>query len=306
MSSIISGLNIKNIFEYDPLLAYDKFDIIDYQLITGISVYPSYTGLGNTGLCSWFNNDNLEDFKTDGNFNITGWKNKVINSGDLLQFSEDDNVRPNVQFNEPYITLKNLELLSGTGFEHTKRTIFLAVNSSEPNKPKTDNQKIIKFGHTLLAPFIPYHERCLFTKIFNEYYNTDNLDSLKLPQKPEIEYHSLNSTRQHKSDFMSTEYLYLNELPLEQKLKIFIKEYMEESYLPWLWLLCELVEKDNTSAFDIKVIQWANHLLEKINLTCENLYENRKKKICQPILNALIDIFKNNSYFVSKYLIMYI
>ena len=24
MSSIISGLNIKNIFEYDPLLAYDK------------------------------------------------------------------------------------------------------------------------------------------------------------------------------------------------------------------------------------------------------------------------------------------
>ena len=97
---------------------------------------------------------------------------------------------------------------------------------------------------------------------------------------------------------MSTEYLYLNELPLEQKLKIFIKEYMEESYLPWLWLLCELVEKDNTSAFDIKVIQWANHLLEKINLTCENLYENRKKKICQPILNALIDIFKNNSYFV--------
>ena len=159
-------------------------------------------------------------------------------------------------------------------------------------------KKIIKFGHTLLAPFIPYHERCLFTKIFNEYYNTDNLDSLKLPQKPEIEYHSLNSTRQHKSDFMSTEYLYLNELPLEQKLKIFIKEYMEESYLPWLWLLCELVEKDNTSAFDIKVIQWANHLLEKINLTCENLYENRKKKICQPILNALIDIFKNNSYFV--------
>ena len=146
MSSIISGLNIKNIFEYDPLLAYDKFDIIDYQLITGISVYPSYTGLGNTGLCSWFNNDNLEDFKTDGNFNITGWKNKVINSGDLLQFSEDDNVRPNVQFNEPYITLKNLEFLSGTGFEHTKRTIFLAVNASEPNKPETDKQKIIKFG----------------------------------------------------------------------------------------------------------------------------------------------------------------
>ena len=146
MSSIISGLNIKNIFEYDPLLSYDKFDIIDYQLITGISVYPDYTGFGNTGLCGWFNNDYLENFITDGSFNITGWINKVNNSGALLQFSEDDNVRPNVQFNEPYITLKNLEFLSGTGFEHTKRTIFLAVNASEPNRPKTDKQKIIKFG----------------------------------------------------------------------------------------------------------------------------------------------------------------
>jgi len=146
MSSIISGLNIKNIFEYNPLLSYDKFDIIDYQLITGISVYPNYTGFGNTGLCSWFNNDYLEDFATDGNFNITGWTNKVINSGNLLQFSLDDNVRPNVVFNEPYITLKNLEFLSGTGFEHTKRTIFIAANTSSPNKPNIDKQKIIKFG----------------------------------------------------------------------------------------------------------------------------------------------------------------
>ena len=146
MSSLISGLNIKNIFEYNPLLSYDKFDIIDYQLITGISVYPDYTGFGNTGLCGWFNNDYLQDFATDGNFNITGWINKVTNSGDLLQFSLDENVRPDVEFNEPYITLKNLEFLSGTGFEHTKRTIFLAVNASEPNKPETDKQKIIKFG----------------------------------------------------------------------------------------------------------------------------------------------------------------
>ena len=145
MSSLISGLNIKNIFEYDPLLSYNKFDIIDYQLITGISVYPNYTGFGNTGLCSWFNNDYLEDFATDGNFNITGWINKVTNSGDLLQFSLDENVRPDVKFNDPYITLKNLEFLSGTGFEHTKRTIFLGVNAYEHNKPK-QSQKIIKFG----------------------------------------------------------------------------------------------------------------------------------------------------------------
>ena len=146
MSSIISGLNIKNISEYNSALSYNKFDIIDYQFVPGISVYPSYTGFGNTGLCSWFNNDNLEDFATDGSFNVSGWINKVINSGDLSQISLDDNIKPDVTFNEPYITLKNLEFLSGTGFEHTKRTIFLAVNASEPNKPETDKQKIIKFG----------------------------------------------------------------------------------------------------------------------------------------------------------------
>ena len=126
MSSLISGLNIKNIFEYDPLLSYNKFDIIDYQLITGISVYPNYTGFGNTGLCSWFNNDYLEDFATDGNFNITGWINKVTNSGDLLQFSLDENVRPDVKFNDPYITLKNLEFLGSI----SSNLFFSATSSS--------------------------------------------------------------------------------------------------------------------------------------------------------------------------------
>ena len=168
MSSIISGLNIKNIFEYNPLLSYDKFDIIDYQLITGISVYPDYTGFGNTGLCGWFNNDYLQDFATDGNFNITGWINKVTNSGDLLQFSLDENVRPDVEFNEPYITLKNLEFLSGTGFEHTKRTIFLAVNASEPNKPETDKHfdaKLILDNTQFDAASPIYNENNIFTLI---------------------------------------------------------------------------------------------------------------------------------------------
>lgn len=144
MSSIISGLNIKNISEYDSTLSYDKYDVIDYELITGISVYPSYTGLGNSGLIAWFNNDYLEDFYTDGSFNLTGWKNKVVGSGDLLQLSIDPNVRPNILFDQNYITLKDLEFFSGDGFDYTNRTIFLAVDIIQPEK--IDSQKIIKFG----------------------------------------------------------------------------------------------------------------------------------------------------------------
>lgn len=145
MSAIISGLNIKNISEYNPLLSYNKFDVVDYELITGISVYPSYTGFGNTGLIAWFNNDYLEDFFTDGSFNVTGWNNKVIGSGDLMQLSTDPNVRPNIEFDKNYITLRNNEFLSGEGFEYTQRTIFLAVDVIQPEK--ITEQKILKFGN---------------------------------------------------------------------------------------------------------------------------------------------------------------
>ena len=59
----------------------------------------------------------------------------------------------------------------------------------------------------------------------------------------------------------------------------FVKEYMEESYFPWLWTLSELVEIGFTNMFDIKLRDWATHLLNKIRIRSQNLYENRKKYI---------------------------
>jgi hypothetical protein len=81
MSDIISGLNIKNISEYNGSNSYSQYDIVDYQLVTGISVYPSYTGFSVSGLSSWFNNDQLENFYLDANYLVTGWKNLVPLSG---------------------------------------------------------------------------------------------------------------------------------------------------------------------------------------------------------------------------------
>ncbi len=48
MSYLISGLNIKNISEYNSSSLYSLYDIVDYQLNTGISVMPNYTGFGIT------------------------------------------------------------------------------------------------------------------------------------------------------------------------------------------------------------------------------------------------------------------
>lgn len=48
--------------------------------------------------------------------------------------------------------------------------------------------------------------------------------------------------------------------------------------------------------FDIKLTNWAEHLLSKLRLKSENFYENRKVYLCNPILNELNNIFNTNIY----------
>jgi hypothetical protein len=140
MSDIISGLNIKNISEYNNSNLYSKYDIVDFQLVTGISVYPSYTGFSVTGLSSWFNNDKLENFYLDANYFITGWKNLVPYSGFLSGSGGF------INFNESYYTLGLNQFLSGTGFASNKKTIFAAVELNTEVIGKA--QEIFRFGTT--------------------------------------------------------------------------------------------------------------------------------------------------------------
>ena len=59
---------------------YEKYDIVDYQLNTNFSAYPSYTGLGGeTGLNYWFNNEFLEEL-------LTHTKYKQINLEEINKF----------------------------------------------------------------------------------------------------------------------------------------------------------------------------------------------------------------------------
>jgi DNA polymerase elongation subunit (family B) len=146
-------------------------------------------------------------------------------------------------------------------------------------------KKIVKFAYILIEPFFPPKEKIEFNKLFETYYSSDKIETLKLPNIINL-------------DEVSNNYNPKIIRPLEIRLKIFIKEYMEESYIPWLWVLEELVEKDYTYMFDIKLSQWAEHQLSKINVLCENLYENRKKYLCQPILTEIQNIFENNNYII--------
>ena len=140
-------------------------------------------------------------------------------------------------------------------------------------------KNIIKFARELIEPYFGNKDKSMFNEIFNTYYSEDKITELKLPPAP-------NCKQQPKHHAII--------LTLEERMKQFVKEYMEESYIPWLWTITELVEKNYINMFDIKLRNWAEHQLSKIKLVSEDLYENRKRYLIEPILEHLKVIFDNS------------
>jgi len=137
-------------------------------------------------------------------------------------------------------------------------------------------KKVVAFGKKLIEPYFGTKEKDIFCKIFDEYYSDNKITDLRLPEPPvtmsEPSHHAII-------------------LPLEERIKQFVKEYMQESYIPWLWTLAELVEKNYTYMFDIKLTQWAEHQLSKIRLIAEDLTENRKNYLTKPLLEHMSTLF---------------
>jgi DNA polymerase elongation subunit (family B) len=151
-------------------------------------------------------------------------------------------------------------------------------------------KKVIGFAKTLIEPYFSPKEREIFVEIFNTYYSDDKICDLTLPEYteclPEPLHHAVI-------------------LPIEERIKQFVKEYMEESYIPWLWTLAELVEKDYTFMFDIKLTQWAEHQLTKIRLIAENMDETRRNYLIKPTVEYLNIVFPNNKYFMPSDSVIY-
>jgi len=140
-------------------------------------------------------------------------------------------------------------------------------------------RNVIRFARELIEPYFKTKERKIFNKLFNTYYSDDKITELKIPESPKC-YQIPNN--------------HVIILPLEERMKQFIKEYLEESYFPWLWTLVELVEKNYTNMFDIKLQKWAEHQLTKINVVPQNLLENRTKYLLKPIMEFMKPLFENN------------
>jgi len=139
-------------------------------------------------------------------------------------------------------------------------------------------KKIINFAKKLITFFIPDEYLELFNSIFEEYYGDIMLTTLKIPNGPDI----LINNNCHNII-----------LPIEDRIKQFLKEYMDESYLPWLWTLQDLFnefrKKFTDSQFDNLIIpklySWAEYLIEKINIPSYNINDsiNKLKEEIAPI-----------------------
>jgi len=135
-------------------------------------------------------------------------------------------------------------------------------------------KKIIEFGEELIKPFFLLKDQEIFSKLYKEYYS--NIDSLILPKHPDCIEINNNII-----------------LPIEEKVKLFLKEYLYENYLAWLWILQEIVNKSFNN-INIKLFDWAEYLLSKNKFTFNNLYDIRKDEVIIPLIQKIETLYKNN------------
>ena len=201
-----------------------------------------------------------------------------------------------IEHNNPYVydlTTENHHFHAGIGsiIVHNTDSIFSCYMYKE-NMDKVRSKyklelfkNIIKFGKTLLTPFLPKDNQTEFSELYDKYYG--NIINLKLPSslkvKPYPSHHNII-------------------LPVRDRLKQLLKEYMEESYFPWLWTLHDIFTEDLTyldnkqreDIIQVKLFQHGNSQIEKIRLTPQMLSDEDKHTLITKIKTFCKDILKNN------------
>jgi len=186
------------------------------------------------------------------------------------------------------LTTDNHHFAAGIGnmIVHNTDSVFACFRFKEKKEElsKDDSlvvlQKVIKFGEELLKPFFLPNERELFSKYYNQYYGEVN--DLTLPMYPKC----VPEPKHNKII-----------LPVEDRMKQCIKEYLYENYFSWLWTLQEIVNR-NFENLDIKLLNWANYLLSKFRFTYNDLIDNRKDEVLKPLIKNLEKIYTSEDQFV--------
>jgi DNA polymerase elongation subunit (family B) len=295
----------------------------DHSLIDekGINIFPKdindttklLHSFPNSNDTTLINNDNRSSIITSNDIIAMKWyysmKMKGYNidvncENNIYKLTISEKINTNIRSIELYtkkvnyvydLTTLNNHFHAGVGslIVHNTDSIFSCYKFRENAEVVNEDtlyiwKKIVNFGKDLIFPYLTTDYQFIFNNIFNNYYGQDKILRLELPKMNDIDD---NKELQYRSIRNSN-----CNISLEDKIKYFIKEYMEESYIPWLWCLVELIEKNKTDYFDMKIYKWAEYQLSKMKIICQNLTENRKKYLIDPILSELNSIFIDGIY----------
>ncbi len=199
----------------------------------------------------------------------------------------------------------NHHFMAGDGniVVHNTDSIFSCYRFREDVKQIKDSaalplwKDIISFSKRLLLYFLPEEYKQLWKDIHDKYYNEDlvELDNseekcvglLRVPQGP-----IYKSPPEHYKDILAQ--------PIEIRMEQFLLHYMEESFLPWLWIIQDIFTKKyvqettKKNAIEIKLYNNGIGLVEKLNLVCD-LSDDIKEIILEDV-----------EYFISNKLKTYI
>ena len=169
-------------------------------------------------------------------------------------------------------------------------SVFCGFHFRSDCKPITNKKlcldlwkKILYFGFTLMKDNLDVEYHRLWEKVY--YNNYAEIEKLEIPVT---------------EDYYEKSCYQKDDLPEEQRMFNMIKEYYEESYLPWLWSLREsyFAKRSNLEKL---TVNWGSYLVEKhgfeqaklpmqhlenIKEFCENIV---KDYIWQPILTITKD-----------------
>jgi len=209
--------------------------------------------------------------------------NKLRKDGSIIKKIEEWNVREEYVYD---LTTENHHFQAGVGclIVHNTDSNFSCYRFREDVVPVDKKEslrlwkEIIKFSKELIKPFIPEEHQNKWVQLHEKYYDVSKIKKLELPESPEV----LPQPNHWKII-----------LPIEERLKQLLKEYMEETYLAWMWSLQEVITR-NFNNIDYKLCNWGNHQMTKIKLVAENISDEKLKGYTDRIKAIDVQIKKTN------------
>ena len=200
---------------------------------------------------------------------------------------------------------ENHHFMAGDGniVVHNTDSIFSCYRFREDIKQVKDTaalplwKDIISFSKRLLLYFIPEEHKNLWKDLHDKYYNDDLVELDKDEQSSMLRVPKGPIYKEPPSHFKIIP-------PIEERMEQFLLHYMEESFMPWLWIIQDIftkkyVQKETKeNAIEMKLFNNGISMVEKMNLVCD-LSDDVKEIILEDV-----EYFINNklkTYIIQPY-----